>query len=218
MRIRRWLLASGAVIGLLVLVVSGGWDFLADGERVEAFFTERGALGPVVFVGAMWLLQPVGVPGAVFMVPAAVVWPLPSAIALSWLGNLGASTLAFAMARWVARDWARHRLPARILAWDRRVTEGGLVRVTTQVALFRVVTGQLVPADWLLGVSTVKVRAFLVGTAAGIVPGVVLVTWLGGSIFDLLAERWARWVLIVAVVALVALRRARRRRHVPRPG
>ena len=211
----RWVVAAAGAAGLVILFVSGGWDFLSDGSRVEDFFTERGAVGPVVFVVVMWALQPIGVPGAVFMVPAAVVWPLPTAVALSWVGNLGASTIAFAMARWVARDWARNRLPGRILAWDRRVSEGGTARVTTQVALFRVVTGQLVPADWLLGVSTVRVRAFLVGTAIGIVPGIVLVTWLGAGIFDLLTERWTRWVLLASVVAFAVLRRVRRRRHVP---
>ncbi len=58
-------------------------------------------------------------------------------------------------------------------------------------------------------------RAFLVGTAIGIVPGIVLVTWLGAGIFDLLTERWARWVLLASVVAFAVLRRVRRRRHVP---
>ena len=124
----------------------------------------------------MWLLQPAGVPGAVFMVPAAVVWPIPTAIALSWIGNMGASSIAFVMARWFAHDWAQARLPERLRRWDTRLAGGSTLQVTWQVTLLRFVTGQLTPADWLLGVSTVSARAFLVGTGIGIIPGIVLFT------------------------------------------
>lgn len=200
-------LALVAVAGTL-FVVLGGWDFVRDGDRVEAFFTERGAVGPLVFVLAMFALQPAGVPGLVFMVPAAVVWPLPTAIALSWVGNMGASTIAFAMARHLARDWVQNHMPTRLQGWDERLAGGGLL----QVVLLRVVTGQFTPADWLLGVSNVRVGRFLLGTAIGIVPGIVLATTVGGGLVDLLTHRWIRLAVVVALVAVLVLRRARRAR------
>jgi uncharacterized membrane protein YdjX (TVP38/TMEM64 family) len=200
---------------LAVVVVAGvlfvgldGWAFVSDGERVEEFFTERGAVGPIVFILAMWLLQPAGVPGLVFMVPAAVVWPLPTAMALSWIGNMGASTIAFAMARYLARDWVQNHMPTRLQGWDRRLAEGGLL----QVFLLRVVTGQLTPADWLLGVSTVRLRTFLIGTGLGIIPGIVLATTIGGGLVDLLGNRWVRLPVVIALVGFVIVRRARRAR------
>lgn len=200
-------LALVAVASTL-FVVLGGWDFVRDGDRVEAFFTERGAVGPLVFVLAMFALQPAGVPGLVFMVPAAVVWPLPTAIALSWVGNMGASTIAFAMARHLARDWVQNHMPTRLQGWDERLAGGGLL----QVVLLRVVTGQFTPADWLLGVSNVRVGRFLLGTAIGIVPGIVLATTVGGGLVDLLTHRWIRLAVVVALVAVLVLRRARRAR------
>lgn len=205
---RRLLVILGVAGALGLFLVLGGWSFVSDGERVERFFTERGALGPVVFVLAMWALQPAGVPGLVFMVPAALVWPLPTAIALSWIGNMGASTIAFAMARWLARDWAQAHLPERLRIWDGRLSRGGVAQIT----LFRVVTGQLTPADWLLGISTVRLGPFFVGTALGIVPGIVLATTIGGSLFDILSDRRIRWVAIGAVVAVVVFRRRQIRR------
>jgi uncharacterized membrane protein YdjX (TVP38/TMEM64 family) len=196
------------VVAGALFVVLGGWDFVRDGDRVEAFFTERGAVGPLVFVLAMFVLQPAGVPGLVFMVPAAVVWPLPTAIVLSWIGNMGASTIAFAMARHLARDWVQDHMPTRLQGWDRRLATGGLL----QVVLLRVVTGQFTPADWLLGVSTVGVGRFLVGTGIGIVPGIVLATTVGGGLVDLLTHRWIRLPALVLVVGVLVLRRARRAR------
>jgi len=201
------------VVAVALFVLLGGWDFVSDGDRVEAFFTERGALGPIIFILAMWALQPAGVPGIVFMVPAAVIWPLPTAMGLSWVGNMGASTIAFTMARYMARDWVQDHMPTRLQGWDARLADGGLM----QVFLLRVVTGQLTPADWLLGVSTVRLRVFLIGTGLGIIPGIVLATTVGANVVDLFSNRWVRLPLLVALVGLVVLRRARRRRGFVRP-
>ena len=201
------------VLAAALFVWAGGWGFVSDGERVEQFFTRRGAVGPIVFVLAMWVLQPLGVPGLVFMVPAAVVWPLPTAMALSWVGNMGASTIAFGAARYVARDWVQNHLPTRLRGWDRRLADGALV----QVFLLRVITGQFTPADWLLGVSTVRFRTFVVGTALGIIPGIVLATTIGGGLVDLLDERWVRLPLLLALIVFVALRQSRRFRGLVPP-
>ncbi|MEZ5244369.1 MAG: hypothetical protein R2707_04665 [Acidimicrobiales bacterium] len=99
-------------------------------------------------------------------------------------------------------------MPTRLQGWDRRLAEGGLA----QVFLLRVVTGQLTPADWLLGVSTVPLRSFLIGTGLGIIPGIVLATTIGGGLVDLLGNRWVRLPVVVALVGFVIVRRARRAR------
>jgi len=195
-------------VAAAAFVVLDGWSFLSDGDGVEAFFTERGALGPIVFVLVMWALQPAGVPGLVFMIPAAVVWPLPTAMVLSWIGNMGASTIAFVMARWLFRDWAQNHLPTRLRVWDERLAEGGGL---TEVTLLRVVTGQLTPADWLLGVSNVRFAVFVVGTGIGIVPGIVLATTVGGGLTGFLLDRPA--LLLISVVGFGIIRRVRRLRH-----
>lgn len=206
----RLLIVLGVLAAGALFVAFGGWDFIRDGDRVEEFLTERGALGPMVFILAMWALQPAGIPGAVFMVPAAVVWPLPTAMGLSFVGNMGASTLAFLMARYLVHDWAQARMPERLRIWDERIENGGVLQVT----LLRVVTGQFTPADWLLGVSKVQLRPFFIGTALGIIPGIVLVTTLGGGIVELLGDRRLRLPLILALVAFGIFRRLRRRANV----
>ena len=145
-------LIVGTVGGMAVLLNAA----VGAGEMEDVLF-DRGWLGPVVFVVAMWVLQPMLLPGPVFMIPASLVWPAPVAIALSWIGNMGASFVAFAFARWAARDWVQDRLSDRLRAWDGRLTRGGVREVT----LFRIFTGQITPADWLLGVSSVRLTARL---------------------------------------------------------
>ncbi|MEM9466896.1 MAG: VTT domain-containing protein [Actinomycetota bacterium] len=200
------------VVGLAVaIVLSGLGDELGDVDAVESFLRDRGWIGPLVFVAVMWALQPLGVPGVAFMVPAALVWPAPVAIALSWVGNMGASAIAFAFARWVAKDWAQARLPSRVRRWDDRLAGGGV----REVVMLRLVTGQLPPADWLLGASSVRIRPFLIGTGIGIVPLIVVIVLVGASIGSwLFAEPW-RWGSVgVAAVLVAIVGRYRTRRSV----
>jgi uncharacterized membrane protein YdjX (TVP38/TMEM64 family) len=100
-------------------------------------------------------------------------------------------------------------MPTRLRVWDERIAGGGL----PQVVLLRVVTGQFTPADWLLGVSTVRLRVFAIGTAIGIIPGIVLATTLGGGIVDLLGNRSLRLPLVVLAVSFAVFRRVRRLRR-----
>ena len=145
------------------------------------------------------------------MVPASLVWSAPAAIALSWVGNIGASFIAFAFARWVARDWAQQRLTDRLRAWDGRVEHGGV----REVALLRLFTGQITPADWLLGVSSVRLTPFFVGTAIGIIPSVVLVVLVGASVGDWLFAEPSRWGGVLVVIAVVGTWRRTRHRGTP---
>lgn len=199
------------VIGIAAMVAGVvRIDDAVSASEVEAFLLDRGWLGPIVFVVVMWVFQPLLVPGPVFMVPAALVWSAPAAMALSWVGNMGASFVAFAFARWLARDWVQARLTPRLRRWDGRLQRGGI----REVALLRVFTGQITPADWLLGASSVRVRPFLIGTAIGIIPSIVIVVLLGASAGDWLFDEPARWGgVAAAVVGLAIVSRVRGRRR-----
>ena len=84
-------------------------------------------------------------------------------------------------------------------------------------ALWPLVFGQLAPADWLLGVSKVSTRNFLIGTGIGIIPGVVLFVVAGGGLFDYFRDMPTdtRRLVIGVLVALAVSRRVwlRRRRR-----
>jgi uncharacterized membrane protein YdjX (TVP38/TMEM64 family) len=192
-------------------VVLGGYGWATGDGNVENLLTDTGVVGPLIFVLVMWSTQPLGVPGVVYMVPAGIVWPYPLAIGLSWIGNLGASYLAFAFARWFGRDWVQLRIPKRMYPYNDRLVAGGV----WPIILLRLVFGQLAPADWLLGVSKVSTRNFLIGTAIGIVPGVVLFVVAGGGLFDALAgtSTQTRRIVIAVVVAVVVGRRLWLRRR-----
>jgi len=200
------LLTSAAILFFLL----GGYGWVTGDGNVERLLTETGVLGPIIFVLVMWLTQPLGVPGFVYMIPAGIVWPFPLAIALSWIGNIGASFIAFSFARWFGRDWVKARIPPRMHKYDDQLEQGGL----RPIILLRLVFGQLAPADWLLGVTKVSQRNFLIGTGIGIIPGVMVAVVAGGGLVDLLLDMstMTRRIIIGIIVALAISRRIWRRR------
>ena len=210
---RRIVVLCAVAALVVVFFVAGGYTWVTGDDNVEQLLTETGVIGPVLFVLVMWFTQPLGIPGFVFMVPAGIVWPAPLAILLSWIGNMGASWIAFSFARWSARDWVTPRIPRRMHRYDDRLETGGI----WPVVLLRLVFGQLPPADWLLGVTKVSTRNFLVGTGIGIIPGIVLFVVAGGGLIELLGDlpTSTRRILIAVVVILAVGRRLwriRRRR------
>jgi uncharacterized membrane protein YdjX (TVP38/TMEM64 family) len=201
-----------AVVAAVLFVASGGFAWVLGDGNVERLLTQTGALGPAVFVLIMWVTQPFGVPGFVYMVPAGIVWPAPVAIAVSWVGNMGSSYLGFSFARWFARDWVKARIPPRMHVFDDRLADGGIMPVIG----LRLVFGQLPPADWLLGVTRLSNPRFLIGTAIGIIPGVVIAVVAGGGIVGALLDL-PPIVQVVAIGAAAAIaplvvRRLRNRR------
>ena len=69
--------------------------------------------------------------------------------------------------------------------------------------MLRVVTGQLPPADWFLGVSKVSFRTFFVGTAIGIIPGIIMAVVVGGSVLTWALDRPALLAIGVVIAGLL---------------
>ena len=192
-----------AVVGLWLL------DAVPGPGEVATALRDSGWIGALLYLGAFAGLQPWGLPGALFTIPAALVWPPALALGLSWLGANLAALIAFLFARWAGRDWARGRLGPRLSAYDRRLAERGLL-TTIGIRLLFVCAP---PASWLLGVSRVPLGTFLFGTAVGLLPGIALQTFVGNRGLAAIQEQsGVSLLLLAAAIAAIVLyqRRARR--------
>ncbi|MCG8588465.1 MAG: VTT domain-containing protein [Proteobacteria bacterium] len=191
------LVALGLAAGLVVL--AGLPELLTDPEQVRSLIETAGWWGPLGYVLAFGALAPFGAPGILFIVPASLVWPTGLALLFSWLGALLAGVVGFSFARWVARDWVAPRLPRRLRAYDARLARHGLRTVVWIRMLFFLFP----PAHWVLGVSRVGFGTFVLGTAVGFVPGVVLTTLVGrGAIQWLAGQPREAWWAVGVVIAL----------------
>ncbi|MBX7084688.1 MAG: VTT domain-containing protein [Nannocystaceae bacterium] len=171
-------------LALLAAVAAVLWWGAAglSASAVRQQLLDSGPWGPVLFVAAFAALQPFGVSAHVFIVAAALVWAPQWAAALSWLGVMLAGCVAFGVARWMGRGWVQARLPARLRQWDDRLAAHGFRTVLVMRLLFFTFG----PMQLMLGVSQVRFGAFLLGSAIGLAPVVVVESFVGGNL--------ARWL------------------------
>jgi uncharacterized membrane protein YdjX (TVP38/TMEM64 family) len=197
----RWLLGLG-LAALLLHAWAAGWFSQLDGPSVEQRIRDAGAWGPVLYVVLFMLLEPFGVPGIVFVVPGGLVWSWPTLFVLSWVGATGAGVCGFTFARTIGRDWVERRLSDRARAYDQALAENGLRTVIVIRLLFFIAPW----AHWLLGLSRVRFRDFLLGTVLGLAPMMALFTWAGGNAVAWFSERPVLAALgFAAVVVAIAI-------------
>ena len=199
LRVGLALLLGVAVLGLWASGVLAD----VDHQQVREWLRASGPWGPALFLICFALLEPLGVPGILFVVPASFVWPPWLAFLLSWLGAVSAGIVGFATARWLARDWVAERLPEGLRAWDERLEERGLWPVIVVRLLFFLAP----PAHWVLGLSRVRPSVFLLGSAIGFVPGIAVLSFAGPALLELWrsSERPGLW--IAGGIVLLALGR-----------
>ncbi len=184
------------VVAILTLFFSGVFGFLHDRGKVEDFFQDSGAIGPIIFIFSFVAAQPLSLPGAALIIPATFVWDWWEVLIYSMAGGIIASTVGFAVSRWVAQDWVRKRLPKKLLQWDQRLSDNALLAV---IAL-RLVTGYAPAADWVLGISKVQIRDFLIGTTIGLVPITALLAIYGDD-----TVKWVQTAPLVTLAVVAAL-------------
>ena len=202
------LVVLAAVVALVGAAWWGGWLDRLDAEWFRSLLTESGPWGPVLYVASFALLEPLGAPGILFIIPASFVWPLAVAFALSWMASVCAGIVGFSFARWIARDFVQRHLPERFHRFDRQLAE----RALWTVIVVRLVFFLAPPAHWVLGVSRVPFGTFVLGTAIGFAPGVALMTVAGPGLVEFWnsVERPGLWIGLAVLVFALGRRAIRR--------
>ena len=167
-----------AFLGAVVALVASGAFRGLDGPTLRTLIRDSGALGPVAFVAGFAALQPFGFSAHLFVISAGMIWDPPLALGLSWLGSMGATCTAFWFARWIGREWVQARLPERLHAYDERLAAHGL----RTVIVLRLIFYTFAPMQLMLGVSRLRFRDALVGSAFGVIPMLVVEITMGASL------------------------------------
>lgn len=214
--------SQGAKLGLIALVgllLASAWHFgvfarLAEPATLARSIVEMGVRGYVAFVVAYTVLQPFGVPGTVFIVAAPLIWPWPTAFALSMTGTMAASVVGFSFARFVAKDWVSARIPARLRKYDEALERSAL----QTVVVLRLIFWMPQVLHSFFGVSKVGFWTHFWGSLIGYVPPLLIVSYLGAEMFDASGNMQpAAWPimagLLVASLVIAALARVWTRRR-----
>ena len=132
----------------------------------------------LAFVSAIVLM----IPGWVFMVAAGYLFGALTGGLLAFAANLAGSVLAFFLARTYAREWIKEKLDRspRFSGFDAAVSKNGLF--TVMFARLALLPNNLI--NYACGVSGMRLRDFVIGTAVGLSPILVANVLIGASTMD----------------------------------
>jgi len=176
----RWLRFAAGLVVLAAAIALLTSDAVASlsAAAIRSQLLALGAWGPVLFVLAFALLQPLGIAAHVFIVAASLVWgPVPGLL-LSWVGALAASSTSFWFARWMGHEWVQARLPAKLQRWDARLATHGF----RTVLVMRLLLFTFGPMQLMLGVSQVRFASYLAASALGLLPMIALDSFVGAGV------------------------------------
>ena len=191
-------LRLAALVALLVgLVAAAALVGVPDADALRAGVAGLGPLGPVVFVLLYAAATLLPLPKNVITAVAGLLFGLVEGVLLVLPGALLGALAAFGLGRWLGRDAVERFTGTRVARVDALLARRGLVAI---------LVSRLLPVlpftgiNYAAGLTAIRLRDFVLGTAIGIVPGTVAYVALGAY-----GTSPTSWPFVSAVAALLAL-------------
>ena len=197
------LAGAAVVVGVVVGVPSLG--------QLRSSFVALGPWAGVVFAALYAGITLSPLPKTVFTVAAGALFGVPVALVVVLLGASCGAVVAFGLARLLGRDMVYRLVGARAAHWDRQMARRGF---------WAVLAARLVPivpftaVNYLAGVTSLRLRDFMVGTVLGILPATTAYIVVGA--YGSRPGSWPLWaalsgLALLTVAGLLAGWRRRRR-------
>jgi uncharacterized membrane protein YdjX (TVP38/TMEM64 family) len=200
---RRWLLVAIALL-ILAGAAATAWGF-SLGLTAEALVARIDGLGPWAPIGFVTLYAVATVamvPGGIFdLAGGALFGPYLGSIYNLLGGTLGAS-LAFLVARYIARDWAQAKAGPRLQGVMRSVDEEDW-RFVAFVRLVPVIPYNVM--NYLLGVTRIPFARYLLATLVFMTPSTLAYTWIGHASRQAIAGDTENIKYALIALALIAV-------------
>lgn len=166
---KKWrvVLMVASVLALAGVLRATGWADAISVEAVRALMTEAGPWGVFAFLLVFAVSALVAAPGMIFILAALTAYGPLVGLPVAFIGGLLAATSAFFTARWAGGGAPRAPEGSGRLACALK----GLVKhPVAVVAGLRAVFVLAGPVNLALALSPLRYRDYLVGTAVGLVP------------------------------------------------
>lgn len=168
-------------------------------EELEDAVASTGIAGPVIFVLLYILLTVFLFPGAILTAAGGALFGIALGTVLAVAGATLGATAAFLVGRRLGRTQVEQIAGKRVGAIDRWIERNGLVAVLYTRLIPLVPFNAL---NYAAGVSAVRLRDYVVGTAVGVVPGAFAYAALGGSFDDPTSPEFVAAAALVLVLAV----------------
>nr|QEO74009.1 hypothetical protein [uncultured bacterium] len=172
---------TALAVGLLAVLIATAFVLPVPGPGdVRAWALGAGAAAPLLMFLTYVVATIMPVPRTVFSLASGLLLgPLLGAI-VAMCATAVSAILGFALARWVGRGLvARHLDKAAIRNVDEKLSGGGWLAVAS-LRLIPLVP--FTPMNYCCGVSSVRMRPFLVGTVVGSLPGTTAAVLIGDTL------------------------------------
>jgi uncharacterized membrane protein YdjX (TVP38/TMEM64 family) len=204
----KWILVVLIVIALLTLSA-----VLPVKEWIRSFINwvqQLGPIGVVVFIVAYALATVLFLPGWIFTVGAGLVYGVVGGTLVALTGAVIGATLAFIVARYVLRKTIEEytKKNPRFKAIDDAIGKNGW----KIIGLLRL--SPLIPfnlSNYFYGITSVSLKAYVVVSAIGMIPGTLLYAYLGaigkaGISGEKTQHSTAQYVLLgIGLIATIAV-------------
>jgi uncharacterized membrane protein YdjX (TVP38/TMEM64 family) len=178
--VRRLAFLFLAIVTLFVIAYALGLTEYLDADRIRGLVESAGPWGFVIFVALFVAGTTAHVPSWVFIGVATLLWGALLGGLVCYVSALITITIGF----FVVRQVGGEALAAVERPWMKRVLARLEERPVVTVILLRVTPLFLTPAvSYALALTPLRYRDFLLGSAIGVVPGIVLIATGANAIF-----------------------------------
>jgi uncharacterized membrane protein YdjX (TVP38/TMEM64 family) len=192
---------------LLVFVVAARllhWQDYVEERHLRQVVASFGVWGPVVYLAVWTLAPPLLLPGLPIILAGGVLFGPFWGVVYVTLGATSGASLAFLVARYLAREWVGHKLRgSRLQNLDDKVAQHGwkIVAFTRLVPVFPYFL-----VNYAFGLTCISLRAFALATFFAMIPLTIAFVYFASHILDLLQGHISPGLIVgVLLVALVSL-------------
>lgn len=203
-------LVAGAVVLATVLGLAAAWQWSPLAERLDpvavAGWLEQRAghpLAPPIVVGAYVPAVAMAIPVTVLVVVTVLAFGLGAGLAYAFLGIVLSASVLYAAGYWLGGHTVRRLAPHRV----REISKALARRGVSSIAIVRMVPiAHFTTVNLIAGASHIRFWDYLLGTAIGMTPGLV-VTGLVVDRARASLERpgWETALTLIVALAMFAL-------------
>ena len=198
-------LAFLALLGAIIFTVRYfQLDQYLEKEHLRQVIAAYGIWGPVVYVFIWVAAPPLFLPGLPIGLAGGIIFGPFWGVIYTIFGSTAGATLAFLVARYLARDWVAAKLAGtRLATLDDKVGQQGwkVVALTRLVPLFPYNL-----LNYAFGLSKISLTAYVLTTFFFMLPMTVAIIYFSANILDLLRGNITWGVVIgIILIALVGL-------------
>lgn len=208
------LVRLGALLAVVVLAVVVVVLLRPTSDELRSTVDRAGPAGPALFVLAYGLITLAPLPKAFLSVAGGILYGLAVGSVLVLAGAVLGAVLAFALGRKLGREAVERFTGARVAKIDALLRNRGLLAV---ISLRLVPVAPFTAINYTAGLSAVRVRDYVLGTAVGVLPGTVSYVAIGAYGLDAVSSPYylaAVAVGLVGVITVIVIRQRRKRRAV----